>query len=618
MRTATALTHLVLVLHLTAALPGAVTITTALKEGDAVPGVGNVTLIDNVAVNDAGDWIVEVDTDFANTNQDQALVKNGAVFVREDQALADPPGSRVDSFDSVNLNNAGHGGWNFFLAATGGTFDDSGIFYDDDLVIQESDISTAPQFTPGTPYIGFFDAKPNNTNQIMIVASIDDPAIPSTVDRALVIATHDGSGGLVSESVLLKEADFPPGETDSITDFGTGPHESAFNDGGDILFFADLTGNTATDGSIYLNTTLLAQEGSPSPAPARNYELLSGRGLDLNNSGGYVFKANLDGATTDDDLIVRNGGVFIREGDGLESIGPFAFTAFGLAGGPVQIDDFGRVLWFGDWNDPNTNVDTGLFLDDALIVQEGVTTIGGVVVDEISNGQDAFMISDNGAWAIFEGTLVGGISGAFLIELSQPPTAVTGLASLAALPAEEAIRIAWTVRTREEYQGFYVLRAAEGGPFEHVTEMLPNAANTYPADFSWTDASAVPGVEYAYRIEVVHPDGTPEVWEHTVYASALGRAPLSFALRATGPSPFRVGEGTSFAYDVPRPGAVVSIRVFDVSGRSVATLLDGHVPPGSYAARWSPDAGRRFASGVYFVRLESSAFSASERVVLLN
>lgn len=513
-------------LAVTPAVAGSASITTLLKEGDAVAGVGNVTIINNLAVNNTGEWLVEVDTDFANADQDEVLVKNGAPYLREDGGLADPPGSRIDSFDSINLNNSGHSGWNFFLSGTSGTLDDSGIFYDDVLVIQESDTSTAPQFSAGTRYIGFFDAKINNTNQIMVVASIDDPAIPTTVDRALVIVEHDGSGGLLSESVLLKEADFPPGETDSITDFGTGPHESAFNDNGDILFFADLTGNTVTDGTIYCNTTLIAQEGSPSPVAGRNYELLSTRGLDLSNNIDHVFKANLDGTTTDDEMIVRNGASFIREGEGLPAIGAFTFTAFGLTSGPVQIDDMGRVFWFGDWNDPDTNVDTGLFLDDALLVQEGVTTIDGVVVDEIASGTDAFAISDNGGWAVFEATLVGGVSGAFRIALPHPATSVG--------------------------------------------------------------------------------EGT------------VG-APDAFALRVQGPNPFRLGSGVGFSYDVPAHGsASLSIRVFDVTGRRVATLVEGQIPPGTHAGRWSPEADGRFASGLYFLRLETGRFGATERVVLMR
>ena len=88
------------------ALAAAQTITSAVLEGDNVVGVGLVTRIDNVAVNDAGSWLVEADTDHADTNLDVVVLKNGALHLREGDGLADPPGSNIDSFDSINLNNS--------------------------------------------------------------------------------------------------------------------------------------------------------------------------------------------------------------------------------------------------------------------------------------------------------------------------------------------------------------------------------------------------------------------------------------------------------------------------------------------------------------------------------
>jgi hypothetical protein len=411
------------------------TITSAAKEGDAVAGVGNVTSINNVAVNGFGDWIVEVDTDNADTNTDAALLKNGALHLREGDALPAPAGASLDSFDSVNLNNNGDSGWNFFLDGTSGTGDDSGIYFNTALVLQEGTVSSSSDFSPGTTYIGFFEATidNNDSDQILVVASVDDPAIPSSVDRALVILDIDGSGNLIAENVHAKEGDVLSGQTEGVNDFGTGPHQVAFNDAGDIMFFADVGTNTATDGTIYLHDTLLAQEGSASPVDGRNYELLSSRGLDLSNDNGHhVYKANLDGDTTDDEVIVRDGAVFRREGDTLPPIAPFLLTSFGTGSGPVQVDQSGHVLWYGDWDDPNLDVDTGLFLDDDLLVQEGVTMIDGLLVDTIASGQDAFEMSENGLYVIFEATLVGGINGAFLIEL-ESPVAVEPLAATTAI-----------------------------------------------------------------------------------------------------------------------------------------------------------------------------------------
>jgi hypothetical protein len=62
-------------------------------------------------------------------------------------------------------------------------------------------------------------------------------------------------------------------------------------------------------------------------------------------------------------------------------------------------------------------VDTGLFLNDLLVVQEGVTTIGGLVVDNLRGIQDGYGLSPDGEWVIFEAELAGGSEGAFLIDV---------------------------------------------------------------------------------------------------------------------------------------------------------------------------------------------------------
>jgi hypothetical protein len=400
-------------------------ITPLVVEGDLVAGVGNVTAIDNLAVNDAGDWIVELDTNNVNTDIDGALLKNGALFLQEGQALAAPAGASIDSFDAINLNGAGNSGWNFFLDGTSGLSDDSGMYFNGSLVFQESFVSTAAGLSPGTPYIGFFESFLNDNNQILIMASVDDPAIASTVDRALVIAQVDGTGTLLSESVVAKEGDQLPGQLDFVADFGTGPHAFDFNNASSVLFIVDGDGATTTDGNVYLDSTLLAQEGSPSPVPGRNWLSLStSQRVALSDTGHWVHTGQLDAPTTDDLLIVRDGAVFVREGQSLPAIAPFLLTSFGSA--PVDIDDAGNVLWFGDWDDPVTTQDTGLFLNDTLLVQEGVTLIGGQLVESLAGVQDAFELSSDGRWVIFEATLAGGFNGAFLIDLAPGcPTPTT-------------------------------------------------------------------------------------------------------------------------------------------------------------------------------------------------
>lgn len=85
--------------------------------------------------------------------------------------------------------------------------------------------------------------------------------------------------------------------------------------------------------------------------------------------------------------------------------------------------------------------------------------------------------------------------------------------------------------------------------------------------------------------------------------------PTAFALRLTNGNPMASGVGVSF--DVPCRAAV-EIELFDVAGRSVATLVNGALDPGTYSRRWSADG---LSPGVYFVRMAAPGFEKTHKVV---
>lgn len=408
-----------------------ITITPIVIEGEDVPGVGPITsgfgACENMAVNNSGTWLVESDTTNPNTAIDGVVLRGtgpnfGILYFQQGQSLTAPAGASISSFDSIMINNAGNSSFNLFLSGTGSTNNDSGVYFNDTLLIQESNIATAAGFSPNTPYIGWFETRINNLDQILMVASVDDPAIASSVDRALV--RIDNPSGAFTQTVIAKEGDqMFPGRF--VTDFSTGPHNNDMNDSGHIMFLVDVDGLTTDDSAVMVydgvDFVTKAREGDPCPAvPGRTWGSLLDKPIDMNNQGDWVIRAQLDASsTTDDVLIIKNGTTVIaREGSSLPAIGGvFTFTAFGT--GAVGIDDSGNVFWFGDWNDPDLTRDTGIFMNDQLIVQEGVTPVGGNFIKSISAVEDNFHISNNGRWLIFEGTLNDDRDGAFLVEIAR-------------------------------------------------------------------------------------------------------------------------------------------------------------------------------------------------------
>ncbi|HEX6942559.1 MAG TPA: peptidoglycan DD-metalloendopeptidase family protein [Gemmatimonadaceae bacterium] len=79
------------------------------------------------------------------------------------------------------------------------------------------------------------------------------------------------------------------------------------------------------------------------------------------------------------------------------------------------------------------------------------------------------------------------------------------------------------------------------------------------------------------------------------------------------PNPFN--PRVTINYLIPSPGAV-SLRVYDASGRLVATLLhDAWTPAGDHTTFWD---GSGFASGVYFLRLTAAGLTNTQKIVLLK
>jgi hypothetical protein len=237
--------------------------------------------------------------------------------------------------------------------------------------------------------------------------------------------------GTYTETVRAKEGDQLPGQTEFVTDFGTSAENSAFNNAGDIMYSASLTGATTTNGALYINNTLLAQKGGASPIAGRTYlSIGTSTILDMNSTGQYVFKVTLSADTATDVTLIKDGAVFKQEGDVPPGVPGVALTSFGT--GPVRIDDHGDVVWYGQWSG-DTNTNQGLYSGNTLLVQKGVTQINGMTLTTIGGSTPTggitkgFDISPNGRYILFRGVLNATVKGAFLIDLGALcPADITG------------------------------------------------------------------------------------------------------------------------------------------------------------------------------------------------
>jgi len=104
--------------------------------------------------------------------------------------------------------------------------------------------------------------------------------------------------------------------------------------------------------------------------------------------------------------------------------------------------------------------------------------------------------------------------------------------------------------------------------------------------------------------------------EHSIGITNEIEKDLTFLLFQNYPNPFN--SVTSIKFKVQstlRKGIYVTLKVFDLTGREVAVLINENLQPGDYKINF--DAGE-IASGIYFYRLQAGEFSETKKLILLK
>jgi hypothetical protein len=407
------------------------TVSIAVQQGDVFAPHGTVSNVNDIFVNDNGDWIV--DASLTGGTASAALIVNGAVWL----AVGDPlPPSSVSSLSNLLKHMNVHGDIAFRPSITGTP--DSGIYLNQTPIVLEDDISTAPEFSPNTPYIGFFRARVNDNGDVFAVTSVDDPAIASSVDRALMWFNYDSKTMVLTEQVLAKEADAAPGTEPDVVfnDFGTDADRHAINNNRDALFVASLTGGgvpTDTNAGIFINNMLVVRKGDFSPIKDAAYNNIStSTRAHMNIDRDYLFIGTLSNQPSTTNVLVKGDGntrndteILQKQGDPAPQAGGETITSFGTGVQP-HITGNGNVVWYAQLSgDAATN--QALYVNDQMIFRKGQTTVDGQLITTVagttssSNGIGSSVVaSPNGGFVITRCVLDAGPRAALLIEFEQP------------------------------------------------------------------------------------------------------------------------------------------------------------------------------------------------------
>jgi hypothetical protein len=105
-----------------------------------------------------------------------------------------------------------------------------------------------------------------------------------------------------------------------------------------------------------------------------------------------------------------------------------------------------------------------------------------------------------------------------------------------------------------------------------------------------------------------------------VYTALSAEVPQQFSLDANYPNPFNPTTRISFNITNAKGTTFVNVKIFDLLGREVKTLISEPMQSGQYSVEWdgTNEKGIDVPSGVYFYRMVAGDFVATRRMTLMK
>lgn len=171
------------------------------------------------------------------------------------------------------------------------------------------------------------------------------------------------------------------------------------------------------------------------------------------------------------------------------------------------------------------------------------------------------------------------------------------------------VDLIWVTSAEENNAGFDIERSDLSGNWMKKGYVAGKGNSNLPVSYTFTDKNLLPG-KYNYRLKQSDINGNFKYYN--LSDNVIISNPVRFNLSQNYPNPFN--PSTKISYDIAAAGSV-KLFVYDITGKSIAELVNKFQNPGSYSVEF--DAGR-FTSGTYFYRLESGNFTDVKKMFLIK
>jgi|GEM_PF-1936825 len=175
----------------------------------------------------------------------------------------------------------------------------------------------------------------------------------------------------------------------------------------------------------------------------------------------------------------------------------------------------------------------------------------------------------------------------------------------------------WITATETNNRGFEIQRKPDKADWEKIGFVEGHGTTTEPSTYSYSDdISNINAKSLAYRLKQIDFNGSHK---YSNEVSVEISTPLYFALYQNYPNPFN--PSTKIKYSIPfvethrDASLLVTLKVFDILGNDIETLVNEEKAAGAYEITWY--AGN-LPSGVYFYQLKAGNFTETKKMLMLK
>lgn len=367
----------------------------------------NATVVMPV-INNSGDWFAEV-LRFDSISS----IKNGELLVDRKRKFNEY------AITSLSINNLGDSVsvvCGSYRTINGQLSNGGQIFFGNKVLFEPGQAAILSGIENGSTYVSFYDAAINDARQIFVVGSIQRPKGGCDNFLASFQITVEGK---ISDGILK----FIDGQPISIGQnqgqwFNPNRHSWEWepNNVGDILQYSSFFPHEGgSDQVLFLNETAVFRKEVATPFAGRIGKYISA--AHLNNRGDWAAIVRF----IDDDerrqMLVSREKKIIESGDVLPGGGTLTHI-----NEPIFLSDDGDTYWVGSWLAADGSSGTGLFMNDVILVEAGVTKVKDRTIKFDGMGRD-LGVSDDGRHVIFSGFFEDGEGGLFHMKVSKPTEA---------------------------------------------------------------------------------------------------------------------------------------------------------------------------------------------------